>query len=56
MTDLKECDEKLMVFSNELRKGKHPSSVMVGIDKLLDYRLKLQPNTKPRFLEEPKPN
>ncbi len=45
MTDLKECDEKLRIFSNELRKGKHPSSVMIGIDKLLDLRLVL---TKPK--------
>lgn len=45
MTTLHECDEKLKIFSNELRKGKHPSSVMVGIDKLLDLRLVL---TKPK--------
>ena len=45
MTDLKECDEKLRIFSNELKKGKHPSSFMVGIDKLLDLRLVL---TKPK--------
>jgi hypothetical protein len=56
MTDLKECDEKLRIFSNELRKGKHPSSVMIGIDKLLDYRLKLKPNTESKFLAKPKPN